>query len=104
MATKAAGSMSEATRQKMAERAYLIWESQGRPHGYDRQHWIQAEAEILGKGTKTAAKTTAKTTAKKSTAAIAKSTVTAATATAAMAAGSSTPAKGAKKPGSARKK
>ena len=28
-------------------RAYEIWESQGRPLGFDRQHWEQAERELL---------------------------------------------------------
>ncbi len=28
------------------ERAYAIWEREGRPHGRDREHWRQAEAEI----------------------------------------------------------
>ena len=28
-------------------RAYEIWESQGRPSGFDRQHWEQAERELL---------------------------------------------------------
>jgi hypothetical protein len=28
-------------------RAYLIWESEGRPHGRDAEHWARAEAEIL---------------------------------------------------------
>jgi Protein of unknown function (DUF2934) len=28
-------------------RAYEIWESQGRPTGFDRQHWEQAERELL---------------------------------------------------------
>jgi hypothetical protein len=45
MATKSAGMSEEATRQSTAARAYSIWESEGRPHGRDVQHWIQAEAE-----------------------------------------------------------
>jgi hypothetical protein len=88
MATKAAGSTSEAVRQKTAARAYEIWESVGRPHGYDREHWVQAEAEILAKAKKPAAK--------KATAAIAKGTprtVTATATAAAMEAGASAPPK-----------
>lgn len=98
MATKAAGSMSEAARQKTAERAYLIWEGQGRPHGYDREHWLQAEAEILAKPKKAAPK--------KATAAIAKGaerSVTASAPAAAMEAGASAPPKAARKPASRKK-
>lgn len=28
------------------ERAYRIWESEGRPHGRDLDHWLQAEREL----------------------------------------------------------
>jgi hypothetical protein len=28
------------------QRAYAIWEEAGRPVGQDREHWLQAEAEI----------------------------------------------------------
>ena len=31
---------------RVAARAYEIWEQAGRPHGLDRQHWLQASAEI----------------------------------------------------------
>lgn len=27
-------------------RAYQIWEQQGRPHGRDREHWLQAVTEL----------------------------------------------------------
>ncbi len=50
MATKAADKDSEAVRQRTAARAYAIWESEGRPHGRDVQHWNQAQAEITGGG------------------------------------------------------
>jgi hypothetical protein len=30
----------------IAQRAYEIWEKAGRPHGLDREHWLQASAEI----------------------------------------------------------
>lgn len=30
----------------VATRAYLIWEKQGRPHGRDKEHWLQAVAEL----------------------------------------------------------
>jgi hypothetical protein len=29
----------------LQQRAYAIWESEGRPHGRDREHWEQAERE-----------------------------------------------------------
>ena len=30
----------------VARRAYHLWEMEGRPHGSDLQHWLQAETEI----------------------------------------------------------
>jgi DUF2934 family protein len=32
--------------QRIRERAYQIWESEGRPHGRQEEHWRRAEAEI----------------------------------------------------------
>jgi hypothetical protein len=32
--------------QKIRQRAYEIWEREGRPHGRDRIHWLRAEAEM----------------------------------------------------------
>jgi hypothetical protein len=29
------------------ERAYQIWEREGRPHGRDYDHWIQARVELI---------------------------------------------------------
>lgn len=29
-------------------RAYAIWEREGRPHGRDRDHWLQAQWELTG--------------------------------------------------------
>ena len=31
---------------RIARRAYEIWEEAGRPHGLDREHWLQASAEV----------------------------------------------------------
>jgi hypothetical protein len=31
----------------IAERAYEIWENEGRPHGYNLIHWKTAEQEIM---------------------------------------------------------
>jgi Protein of unknown function (DUF2934) len=28
------------------QRAYAIWEAEGRPHGHDLDHWHRAQAEI----------------------------------------------------------
>jgi hypothetical protein len=30
----------------ISERAYHIWEAEGRPHGRDREHWERASREI----------------------------------------------------------
>ncbi len=39
--------MSDPARtRRIEERAYAIWESEGRPHGRDREHWHKAEAQI----------------------------------------------------------
>jgi hypothetical protein len=38
---------AEAIRKKIAERAYELWESQGRPQGRDLINWRQAEHEIM---------------------------------------------------------
>jgi hypothetical protein len=32
--------------QAIRERAYAIWEQEGRPNGKDLDHWLHAEAEI----------------------------------------------------------
>ncbi len=34
--------------ERIRQRAYTIWESEGRPHGLDQVHWLRAEAEISG--------------------------------------------------------
>lgn len=31
---------------KIRERAYLIWEQEGRLHGRDVEHWLQAERAV----------------------------------------------------------
>ncbi len=33
---------------QIAIRAYEIWQKNGCRHGEDRQHWLQAERELLG--------------------------------------------------------
>jgi len=32
--------------QKIRDRAYALWEAEGRPHGREHQHWLTAEREI----------------------------------------------------------
>ena len=34
------------TRQRTRDRAYQIWEEQGRPEGREAEHWLQAEREL----------------------------------------------------------
>lgn len=36
----------EAFRQAIRQRAYFIWEREGRPPGQDIANWLEAEAEI----------------------------------------------------------
>ena len=38
--------MSVDREQSIRERAYQIWEQEGRPHARNLLHWLQAEAEI----------------------------------------------------------
>ena len=33
--------------QRIRDRAYAIWLDEGRPHGRDADHWLQAERAIL---------------------------------------------------------
>lgn len=39
-------SPDETVKQKIEQRAYEIWESEGCPYGRDFDHWLRAEAEI----------------------------------------------------------
>jgi hypothetical protein len=32
--------------EKIAERAYQIWQASGRADGHDQEHWFQAEREL----------------------------------------------------------
>ena len=34
---------------KLRERAYAIWEQEGRPEGRDQDHWYRADQELNGK-------------------------------------------------------
>lgn len=40
--------MAENLEEKIRQLAYELWEHEGRPGGRDREHWLQAEAEIDG--------------------------------------------------------
>jgi hypothetical protein len=40
--------------QAIRERAYAIWEEEGRPDGRDLDHWLRAEAKISSSGEKNA--------------------------------------------------
>jgi len=33
--------------QRIRERAFLVWIEQGRPEGKDKEHWQQAESELM---------------------------------------------------------
>ena len=35
---------------RVAQRAYSIWEEEGRPHGRDRAHWDRAQREMTDDG------------------------------------------------------
>lgn len=37
-------------KQRIRERAYELWEREGRPHGRHVDHWMQAEQEAQGRG------------------------------------------------------
>lgn len=39
--------MDEVTEQAIRERAFQIWEAEGRPEGQHERHWKQASQEIL---------------------------------------------------------
>lgn len=39
--------MSVDVEQRIRDRAYAIWLDEGRPHGRDADHWLQAERAIL---------------------------------------------------------
>jgi hypothetical protein len=40
---------------RIAARAYALWEEEGRPHGRDEQHWQRAESEVSETGASVAA-------------------------------------------------
>jgi len=36
--------------EQLRQRAYMIWESEGRPEGMEAQHWARAERELVEEG------------------------------------------------------
>lgn len=38
--------MEQFLEERIRRRAYDLWEKEGRPDGRDREHWLQAEAEV----------------------------------------------------------
>lgn len=37
---------AEPAHDRIAARAYELWEAQGWPHGADREHWLEAERQL----------------------------------------------------------
>lgn len=56
--------MIQPTEQAIRDRAYAIWEREGRPHGRERDNWLQAAWELSGEEAKAAARKTAKSSPK----------------------------------------
>ena len=46
LAAISSGDGQSAKEEAIRERAYLIWEEEGRPEGRHLDHWLRAEAEI----------------------------------------------------------
>lgn len=46
VAAVTSGDGQVANEQAIRERAYAIWEEEGRPEGHHLDHWLRAEAEI----------------------------------------------------------
>lgn len=42
--------MEGPSEQRIKQRAYEIWEEEGRPEGRAQDHWRRAEAELAGQG------------------------------------------------------
>jgi nucleotide-binding universal stress UspA family protein len=42
--------MDQAWQRRVRERAYALWEREGRPEGQAERHWFEAEAELLRAG------------------------------------------------------
>ena len=53
-ATKSGGNAMGISDDAIRERAYLIWEREGRPHGRDFEHWVRAQVELIAETTSAA--------------------------------------------------
>ena len=42
--------MADNLQSKIRERAYQLWEQEGRLHGRDLDHWLRAERAVTGEG------------------------------------------------------
>jgi hypothetical protein len=38
--------MTQLSHEQIAQRSFMIWEQEGRPHGQALDHWLQAEREL----------------------------------------------------------
>ena len=38
--------MTQLSHDQIAQRSFMIWEQEGRPHGQALDHWLQAEREL----------------------------------------------------------
>ncbi len=47
--------MTPPSDESIRDRAFAIWEREGRPHGRERDHWLQAAWELSGEAAKAAA-------------------------------------------------
>ena len=45
-----AGRPMDDLERRIQQRAYELWENEGRPQGREQDHWQQAEREIVGRG------------------------------------------------------
>lgn len=53
-APKAARSAKGSLQERIKQRAYELWEADGRPHGRDAEHWARAERELRQGGARQA--------------------------------------------------
>jgi hypothetical protein len=49
-AAQKSGGAADDLEQRIQQRAYELWENEGRPAGREHAHWQQAEREITGRG------------------------------------------------------
>ena len=42
--------MADEYRNRVAQRAYALWEREGRPEGREHHHWAEAERQIAAEG------------------------------------------------------